>query len=351
MESMTKIEDWLSAIPSKMTRKNYRNGVKQFQRFLNADIESVMSKDDVELGHLLEKFYTFLKDEGRTQNTCRTTFNAPLQYMKYFGKNPRYRKSLGIFKTTMAQNEHKLTIGEVQEMAKVADLREQIVLETLLLGLRISDCAMLEWKQFEQDEFTLNTRKENIMAHIYVSTEFRELLNKYLPLLDKKNKFMLQSVKNEHLTAKHLDYMLKALAKRAGLTGNIHWHLARKLIFRTGLELGIPNPNIKCLLGKANPISDGTYYEQEIDLKPDADKLHETIRLFPKNGNGRVGKLEQVILDLEKENKSLKDRIELLQSHFDGEMHKMNKTLGDYEERLDWLEVKNKKKYKIKEFT
>jgi site-specific recombinase XerD len=297
---MVKLEDWLGTIPSPMTRKSYRHGIKQFERFLNADIETVMSKDDTELGHILEKFYVWLKNEGKTQNTARSTFNCPLQYMKYFGKNPRYRKALGIFRTTMSTRDHKLTIGEVQEIAKVSDLREQTLLEVFLLGLRISDVSTLEWKPFEEDEFLLNTRKENVVAHIFVSAEFREILNRYLKTIDPKNKYLFQSVKNEHLTTKHIDYMLHALVKRAGLPNNIHWHLGRKLVFRTGLELGIPNPNMKLMLGKSVPMSDSTYYEQGINLKPDADKLHNVIRLFakPQVVNGEARKLLDTVFQV-----------------------------------------------------
>ena len=88
--NMAKMEDWLGTIPSPMTRKSYRNGIKQFEKFLGADIESVMNQDNVELGHLIEKFYVSLKNEGKTQNTCRNTVNGAVQYMKYFGKSPQY---------------------------------------------------------------------------------------------------------------------------------------------------------------------------------------------------------------------------------------------------------------------
>ena len=88
------------------------------------------------------------------------------------------------------------------------------------MGLRISDVSTLEWKPFENDEFLLNTKKENVVAHIYISTEFREMLTKYLKTIDPKNKYLFQSVKSEHLTVKHIDYMLHAIVKRAGLPNN-----------------------------------------------------------------------------------------------------------------------------------
>ena len=36
-------------------------------------------------------------------------------------------------------------------MAKVADLREQILLEVYLMGFRIGDVALLEWRKFDQN--------------------------------------------------------------------------------------------------------------------------------------------------------------------------------------------------------
>ena len=196
-------------------------------------------------------------------------------------------------------------------------------------------------EDFQQDEFLLRTSKEGITAHIFVSPEFREILNKYIPTLDPTNKYLFQSGHaNKHITAKHIDFKIRQLAKRAGLTSTVHWHLGRKLAYRTGLELGIPNPVMKYFLGKSNPMSDQTYYEG-MDLKQYADQLHAALKLFPPNGNGKVTKLETIVLELEKENKTLKDRVEFLQSRL-GEMKK------EIDERLEWLETKANKPEKVK---
>jgi integrase len=65
--------------------------------------------------------------------------------------------------------DHRLTISDVQEMAKVSDLREQILIEVLLLGLRIGDVVNLEWKTFDVNEkppipTLLLTKKEQVEA-------------------------------------------------------------------------------------------------------------------------------------------------------------------------------------------
>lgn len=316
MSNEMKIDDWLSCIPSKQTRKCYKAGIKKFELYYKQPVESLLNLNDEELGHIIEKFYAYLTDNNVCQNTKRNVVNCTVQYLKYFGKNPKYRKALGIYKTVESTKDKKLLIGDIQELAKVSDLREQVLLETLLLGLRISDVSVLEWSQFTQDEFTITTRKEQVTAHIFISQEFRELLNLYLPALDKSNKYLFQSAKNLHLTTKHIDYTLKHLAKRAGLQDweRFHWHLGRKLVLRTSAELGLSMWSAKMIVGKSIPSSDSTYLHGT-DLKEDFMKLSKVLTLKPSNGNGKVTKLEEVVNSLEKENSIFKTRIDLLQKN------------------------------------
>jgi len=64
--------------------------------------------------------------------------------LKPFGTDVRPRKALGICRTEKAIDEHRLTIDEVQKMASVADLKEQVILQVFLLGLRITDAITLK---------------------------------------------------------------------------------------------------------------------------------------------------------------------------------------------------------------
>lgn len=314
MADMVKMDDWLGAIPSKQTRKCYRAGIKKFEEFYGKPIETLLTLNDEDSGHIIEKFYAWLTDQNRPQNSKRNLTNCAVQYLKYFGKNPKYRKSLGIYKTVESTKDKKLLIADVQELAKVSDLREQVLLETLLLGLRISDVSILEWQPFLEDEFTITTRKEQVTAHIFISAEFRELLDKYLNTLDKTNKFLFQSAKNQHLTTKHIDYTFKQLAKRAGFADyqRYHWHLGRKLVLRTSAELGLSMWSAKMIVGKSIPSSDSTYL-QGTALKEDFIKLSKVLTLKPSNGNGKVTKLEEVINSMEKELFIYKTRVDLLQ--------------------------------------
>lgn len=295
--NMQKVEDWLSTIPSQQTRKNYLNGIRKFENeFYKKPIESLLELDDTELGHVVERFYSWLK-QSHPQNTARNQTNTVIQYLKHHGKNPRYKRSLGIFHTVISTKDHLLTIEEVQKMAQFSDLKEQILCEVFIMGLRISDCARLEWKMFEHPNeetpipITIPCQKEETVAQSFISAEFQQLLTKYLTTIDRDNKFLFQGKKDHgHLTAKQLDRTLKAIAKRAGLQASIHWHLGRKLVLRTASELGLNQWCAKLLVGKSVPADIMTYI-QGVQLQNAFVKLSNVIRLFPKpqavNGEAR----------------------------------------------------------------
>lgn len=95
---MGKVEDWLSAVPSKYTRKTHKAGIRKFEEFYQQGIETLIGKSPEETGHVIDKFYTWLKDRGHGQNTCRNLVNSPIQFLKFFGTEPKYKRSLGIYR-------------------------------------------------------------------------------------------------------------------------------------------------------------------------------------------------------------------------------------------------------------
>jgi integrase len=320
---MKLVEDWLSGIPSKYTRKSYKSGIKKFENeYYHKPIETLIKSPDA--GKVVEQFYCWLR-ERHGQNTCRNVVNSVIQFLKFHGTEVKYRKALQIYKTVPTTRDHRTVISEIQEMAKTSDLREQVFLEVFLLGLRIGDVALLEWRTFDQNGETptpieINTKKEQVIARTFVSEEFKQLLNKYLPLLDKTNPYLFQSKRRRHLSTKQIDNILKGLIKRAGIVnhGLFRWHTGRKLFLRTCAELGISSWSAKLMCGKAIPASDDTYVH-DAELRNDFMKISETLRLFPKTipqAENKIKNLENAIGQLENENIAFKTRIDLLQKDF-----------------------------------
>lgn len=302
---MAKVKDWLEGIPSPHTRKSYKNGLTKFEEFYGKGIETLIKSENA--GKVIEKFYVWLKEKGYSQNSCRNIINAPIQFLKYFGTQVKYRKSIGMYKTVATTRDHRITIGEVQSMAKVADLREQILLETFLLGLRIGDISRLEWKTFDVDgklpiPILIHTRKEDVVARTFISEEFKELLAKYIANLDKSNKYLFQSSRLGHLSQKRINAIFKDLGKRAGIKSNglFRWHIGRKLFLRTCAELGVNQWNAKLMCGK-NVSADIATYINGVSLKNDFLKVSKVLCLFPQSPQESeyMGYLEKRVEDLE----------------------------------------------------
>jgi len=162
---MTKIEDWLETVPSQATRKSYINGIKTFEKYYQKGIESLIGKPK-EASKTANKFYAWLKQEGYAQNSCRVKVNSIVQFLRYFDTPTKIRKD--IWRTEIA-TDHILQIDEVRKMYSVADLKEKVILQVFLLGLRARDASRLEWELFDVEQeppipVTIRTKKEGINA-------------------------------------------------------------------------------------------------------------------------------------------------------------------------------------------
>jgi integrase len=300
---MKLVEEWLSGIPSKYTRKNYMSGIKKFENeYYHKPIETLIKSP--EAGREIERFYCWLK-ERHGQNTCRNVVNAVIQFLKFHGTEVKYRRALQIYKTVPTTRDHRVLISEIQAMAKVAELKEQILLEVYLMGFRIGDVALLEWRTFDQNgeppiPVAINTKKEQVVARAFISEEFKQLLDKYLPLLDESNPYLFQSKRRKRLSTKQINNKLKKLVERAGITnhGLFRWHTGRKLFLRTCAELGISSWSAKLMCGKSIPASDDTYVH-DAELKGDFLKISKVLRLFPKPvANGQTKQMLDVVFQV-----------------------------------------------------
>ena len=118
-------------------------------------------------GKIIERYYVWLKKKY-TQNSCRNMTNPIIQYCKYNDIEPKIRKSLGIYHTTLTTRDHMLTVDEARAMYEVGSLEEKVIVKTWLLGLRMGDACRLEWKQFvmtpseKLKEILVHTRKEGV---------------------------------------------------------------------------------------------------------------------------------------------------------------------------------------------
>lgn len=195
-----------------------------------------------------------------------------------------------------------LQVDEARAVYNVGSLEEKVLVKTWILGLRIGDACRLEWKQFDVTptenlvEILVHTRKEGIVAHVFLDTEFQRLLEKHIPNLDQKNLYLFQSERGEHLSEKQLLRKLQGLKKRAQVKakGRFGWHIARKLFLRVCAENGVISWNAKLLIGKSVDKSIATYIDG-VSLRRGAEKVSRVLHMESLKSNHRVPTLEEAM--------------------------------------------------------
>jgi len=217
---MYEMEAFIKSRVSKSTRKSYRYGIREFEKWYGKPAKELLKEKDP--SKAIENFYVALKQK-HCQNTCRVRVNPIIQFLKYNNIQVNIRKGLGVYRSTITTRDHLLQVEEVREMFKISSLEEKIMVKTWLLGLRIADASRLEWEQFNYSsrdgmiEVLVHTRKEEIVAHVFLDPEFQELLAKHIANLDQDNKYLFQSEKGGRLSERQLLRSLQSLQKKAGI--------------------------------------------------------------------------------------------------------------------------------------
>jgi len=300
VDTLGKLEDFLETIPSKQTRKSYKNGISRMEEYLGHSIIRLIKAPDA--SKKTEKFFIWLKEvKGYSQNTCRNFVNGAVQFLKYYGAEIKLRRSLGVYRTEISLSDHLLTSDQISRMGSVADLREQVILEVLLLGLRASDASKLEKEDFDRLEekapisLRLRAKKEGTIYRTFISQEFKELLKLYLPKIE--GKWLLPGKrKGRPISNDALNWTIQNLAVRSDIKVKklLRWNCGRKLVLRSAAELGISQWSSKALTGKSIPKDIATYIEG-LNLKPDFLKLHKVLRLKKERSNTKIKNIEQLV--------------------------------------------------------
>jgi len=299
---MYDMTEFLESLVSEKTRRSYRFAIATFEAWYKKPISDLLKEP--ELGRVLERYWVYLK-ETYQGNTPRAKINPVIQYAKFNHINPEIKKSLHVHKQIVSVRDHVLSMIEVRKMYGVASLEEKIILKTWMLGLRVRDATLLEWKDFDLEEPTdelkevrIITKKEETPAYLFIDKEFQVLLQQYLPNIDKSNKFLLQSNKGEAYSEKQLLRKLQTVRDRAGIkTSKVFgWHIGRDLVLTTGTNLGLNSWGLKIMVGRSTGASIWDYISQ-VELKSQAEILRGALRMeVEQNGsNGTHKKIEEEI--------------------------------------------------------
>lgn len=297
---MTKLEDWLETIPSKISRRNYFYAVKKFEDFYQKPIEDILKLESQEVEKIARKFLSWLKEKGYQLNSIRLYVSAITLFYKYFnGKQIK----ISLPRVVPALNVYRISLPEVRRMFKFADLRDRILLCFFIRGLRVYDVSQLKWKNFEdllnkdiQDfpqELTILTTKEGIIMRTFIDKTLFELLKTYR-VENKESTYLFQGKHGKPLSTKMLNNVIQRLGKRIGINGKLSFHCGRRLFARICVENGIPTYAMRFMMGKAIPTSDVPYVEG-VDLTRYYEQLSSMLCLEEQTVNNKVGNLEEAI--------------------------------------------------------
>lgn len=281
-------KEFLDSVSNPNTKKSYRYGLRTFLEWFGKSAEEVLTMRQEDLTRKpdeniiefrnraarfekeIERFHSYLIQEGRSINTARGMTIGVRQLFRYYQMPIILRSGSKVSQTVQTTRNFPLTIDHVRKMFRVANLKERAILSVAVdTGLRISDFIALKKADLPSlseeppAAFALLTQKEKITAHCFLSQESVELLKTYLPTLQKKdNVYLFPSNGRNHISDEAVNKMLNRLAEKTQIDLNgksLSFHCIRKMFLSASIDSGIGLTAGKLMCGKAVARSDGTY--------------------------------------------------------------------------------------------
>jgi hypothetical protein len=382
------MEKFLDSL-SKGTKKSYRRGLELFIEFYGKPIETILEerKDDLtprpnenlvdaknrasRYENLLEEFHAWMgkpihtinkkPNQAYGINSRRTSTLGLLQIFRYYNMGLVLRNGSPISQTVISTGDFVLMPEHVRAMFHTAkDLRSKLWISIFNdFGWRINDILSIQRSELPNLDqktpivWTRITAKEKQVAKTCLSQTTVTLLKEYLAL-PSKNPFLFGSNGKNHVDEETVNNRLRDLARESGIeicNMKLTSHCFRDMIISQAKNLGIDPDVIKLMVGKS--ISKAMLpYLTGIDVKTAFLKLQKitgisTIIEESETNVKKIEALENALVELEKENKNLRTRLEVLQSKL--ESHE--RIITDMNERLIYYERHGKKKPIIEDST
>jgi len=325
------VKEYLDSVVNPSTKKEYRLGIRKFCEWFGKSPEEVleMRKDDLtqrqgenlidyrnrdaRFEKEIERFHSYLLEQGYKTNTCRTVTLGIRQLFRYYRMPVQIRSGSRVNKTVKTSKNFPLRIEDVREMFKFADLKGKLILSLAVdLGLRIGDfigIKKVSLPSLEEEppiSFVIMTDKEEVLAYGFLSDETVSLLKLYLPTLKSENAYLFPSNGKSHVSDEWLNRLLKKLSEKAQIDLNgksLTFHCFRKMFLSASIDSGIGLTAGKKLCGKAIAQSDDTYLTTvKLKGKFIQLKLFLTIQKLMKPANHeQIEALENAVSKLQKD--------------------------------------------------
>jgi len=334
-------------------RRSYKRGLETFSEFYGKSIKQILEerKDDAtprknegivdakfrsdRFQRELEKYHTWLqKEKNYSINTAKLYCNGLLQLFSYYGMPINIRRGSPITQTVVSLGDFVLKPPHIRAMFHIAkDIRSKLMVSLANdLGWRIGDFLSIkvgELPNLEQEapiEFERITAKKKVVSKTCLSNDTISLLKDYIFTFGLKPDHYLFWSNGGHIAETTVNSRLRDLARESDVDlhgKNLRFHCFRKMIISEAKNLQLDPDIIKLMVGKSVPKA-MLAYMTGIDVRKAFIKLQTSTRI---NGAILSKKKEQLfevlktdmektknaMVGLEKENSTLKTRIDLLQ--------------------------------------
>ena len=152
------VQEFLTSVNNPSTRKGYRFGLKAFVEWYGKPAEELLATRQQDLTQKageniiefknraarfekeIEKFHSYLIEEGYSINSARNMTLGVRQLFKYYQMPLTMRSGSKVSQTVQTTKNFPLVIKHVRKMFEVANLKERTLLSVAVdTGLRISD--------------------------------------------------------------------------------------------------------------------------------------------------------------------------------------------------------------------
>ena len=253
---------------SKSTIRQYSTFIRELLVYVGKPVQEITGDDIV---GCLNAYAEARQISGSTKDhkrlICSSFFNF-LHDRGYISKNPM--ATIDPIKY-VAEVREALNSREVEKMriACGADIRDNLVLELFLAtGCRVSEIVGMRVEEIDLDNGCVKVlgkgQKERV---VFLSDRALEYLDRYLD--GRRSGPVILSVRAPHqgLHKNALENIVRAIARRAGITKRVFPHLLRHTFATRALNKGMPLPTLCDILGHAST---------------------ETTRIYAKNSAGKL---------------------------------------------------------------
>lgn len=313
------VEDYLEQVDFEGQIEDY---------ILEMDIQNYSSNTLKTYQSILNNFHTFLENEGKIKNETSLLryFKKYIQHLKrdkqvtqnylylvtvvikkFFEfaeievyseiKAPKRTKSLP--KSLNEQEVYNLIHAqddkydpEKRNPQNISRLRNKLILTLLYsTGLRVSELVKLETKTIDYQERTIRVRGKGEKDRLVLFDDATlELIEEYLEKRGFENDLLFVSQKNEMLTSRYIQLMIKEYAQDAEIKKKVTPHVLRHSFATHLLKNGVDIRAIQQLLGHSNLSTTQIYTSVDVHTLKDlydgaTSNRNQNIRKFRNDEN------------------------------------------------------------------